>query len=158
MLSLIKNVCGENFVKQISTCFEFADTFSLTRNNWLKPDEQENSLHLLQRLEPYHIETRHTNHWFCYYVPKEANIELYLFHATADAKIVLLSAYSQMFNDGVLWTVPEDLCFFKNGRLIFGSVSHENICFVYDEELGAQLRNCGEWESVAAEESEQILL
>lgn len=158
MISLKSNIVGKDFARQISACFNFADTFSLTKNGWLKSCEHEKSTQLLRLLNPYHIETLHTNHWFCYYVPKGSEKEVYLFRTTPEARDIILSTYNRIFHDGVLWKEPEDLCFFKGGKLIFGSVSHENICFVYDDVLGKQLQSYGVWEQIPDEKEEQILL
>lgn len=158
MLSLKSNIVGKQFAEQISACFKFADTFSLTENGWLKSCEQEESIQLLRSLNPYHIKTLHTDHWFCYYVPKGYEKEVYLFRATPESRDILLSAYNRIFHDGVLWKEPEDLCFFQSGQLIFGSVSHENICFVYDADLGKLLQPYGVWEQIPDEEKEQIQL
>ena len=158
MLSLTANLSGKEYEQLISICFKFADLFSLTKNGWITPKEEKESTDLMQRLLPYHIETRHTDRWFCYRVPDEQKIETYLFRATPESQKILLTSYNCMFNDGVIWRVPEDLCFFKEGKLVLGSVSHENICYVYDEELAKKLQGCGKWEDIPEEENERIYL
>ena len=85
MLSLTTNLSGKEYEQLISICFKFADLFSLTKNGWITPKEEKESTDLMQRLLPYHIETRHTNRWFCYRVPDEQKIETYLFRATLES-------------------------------------------------------------------------
>lgn len=75
--------------------------------------EEKEATDFMQRLLPYHIETRYTNRWFCYRVPDEQKIETYLFRATLESQKILFASYNCIFNDGVIWRVPEDLCFFK---------------------------------------------
>lgn len=158
MLSLKQNVLGVQFAQLIAICFHFADTFSLTKNGWLKADEFEESICLLEHLKQYHFQTLHTNHWFSYYVPDGHDIEVYLFKATPESKNIFLAEYNRMFYDGVLWRKPEDFCFFQKGKLILGSVSHENICYVYEQEdaLGEQIKCYGEWEQIPDALEEQI--
>jgi len=158
MLALNKNVSGKEFEQLICSCFRASDSFSLTKNSWLTSKDEKESINLLHQLLPYHIETRHTNRWFCYRVPVDQEIEIYLFRATLESQKIFLTAYNCIFNDGVLWRVPEDVCFFKNGKLILGSVSHENICYVYDDGLKKKLQGCGEWTNIPTEKVEQICL
>lgn len=102
---------------------------------WLeKHTEKDESDQILQLLAPYHIRTLHTNCWFCHRVPDGYDIEVYLFNAVRQARDIILEKYSSLFYDNPVWDKPEDLCFFQNGILISGSVSHENICFAYEQE------------------------
>lgn len=156
MLSLKKNMYGEQFSALISSCFSLADTFSLTKNRWFSEEKDKDSTHLLQDLAPYYIKTLYMDRWFCYRVPKENPLEIYLFKTDSQARDILVETYDRLFLDGVLWKEPEDLCFFKSGKLIFGSVSHENICFVYGRDLEEQVQNQGEWEQVPNQVAEQI--
>ena len=153
MLSLSENLTGQDFIEYISTCFHIADIFSLTRNSWFTAEKNIEEQRFLQLLAPYHIRTLHTNHWFCYRVPSNYEIEVYLFHATLEAKEILLSNYDSLFLT-FPWKIPEDLCFFKNHKLFAGSVSHENICYVFDETLSLP----GVWETTASISTEQIHL
>lgn len=85
-MSLTANLSGKEYEQLISICFKFADLFSLTKNGWITPKEEKESTDLMQRLLPYHIETRYTNRWFCYRVPDEQKIETYLFRATLESQ------------------------------------------------------------------------
>ena len=55
----------------------------------------------------------------------------------------------------------EDLCFFRNGTLLLGTVSHERICMAYpeDNELAQRFRDaiCG-WGEADDLEQEHIML
>lgn len=160
MYSILNNINGQAFESYISICFENADIFSLTKNGWGGADKCGESIRILQLLSPYRIHTVHTNHWFCYRVPDGYEIEVYLFTATVESKQIILEKYNSIFYQDNVWDKPEDLCFFKNGKLIAGSVSHEKICFLYPQadELKALTKICGAWEEVPDEAEEQIQL
>ncbi len=70
MYSLLSNISGQSFKKFISFCFDKAVVFSLIKSGWVGSDQSGNFIRIMQLLNPYHIHTVHTNHWFCYRVPK----------------------------------------------------------------------------------------
>ncbi len=158
MYSLLTNISGQPFEKFISFCFENADVFSLTKSSWPGAGKSNEFIRVMQLLSPYHTNTVHTNHWFCYRVPEGYDIEIYLFTATAESKRIILEQYDSLFYQDKAWDKPEDLCFFQNGRLTVGSVSHERICFLYPQtkEWMALTELCGTWEEVPDEAEEQI--
>ncbi len=158
MLSLLNNICGRPFEEYISACFQRADTFSLTKNGWNGLAESEEHSRLLQRLSQFHIHTIHTNHWFCFRVPEGYKLEVYLFSAASGSKRVILEEYNRIFHGKVPWKQPEDLCFFEKGKLFAGSVSHENICYVYGrgDEWEDKMKQYGIWEEIPDVLDEQI--
>lgn len=158
MLSLTSNICGKPFCDYLSVCFQHADVFSLTQNGWFDADKNEESDRLLQLLKPYHIHTLRTNHWFCYRVPAGYKIVIYLFKAIPETKDILLAEYNSIFYKDTLWRKPEDMCFFKKGKLICGSVSHERICYAYEQgnSFEDQIKLHGIWEQVPTDLIEQI--
>jgi hypothetical protein len=81
-------------------------------------------------------------------------MKVYLFHFTPESKKVLLSNYDSIFYNDSVWSKPEDLCFFKNQKLIAGSVTHEKICFSYSETMKLP----GIWEAIPTNTSEQICI
>ena len=133
--------------------------YSLLSNISGQPFENE-FIRVMQLLSPYHINTVHTNHWFCYRVPEGYDKEVYLFAATAESKRIILVQYDSLFYQDKAWDKPEDLCFFQNGRLMVGSVSHERICFLYPQtnEWMALTELCGTWKEAPNETEEQIQL
>ena len=160
MLSLAKNLYGKYFEEYISICFDVADIFSLTENGWTEAKKSGESVRILRLLEPYHIRTIRAQHWFCQSVPVGYEKEVYIFSLTEDSKKILLQEYNSIFYDDTIWLKPEDICFFKNGKLISGSISHERICYVYDYESifseSISLQNA--WEVVPHNPNEQINL
>jgi len=157
MFSISKNLSSRDFGELISACFNYADVLSLSQNNWFGI-ETERSKNLLKQLHPFQINVLETNHWFCHYVPKEIAIKVHLFRTAPEVKNIILSAYSKLFFDGTAWEEPENICFFRNGRLVLGSVSHEKMCYLYDSKLWQTLKNHEFWECVPDEADEQIIL
>ena len=157
MFSLNKNISGQDFIDLISVCFDHANIFSLSQNRWFDV-VSERSAQLLQQLCPYYIKDLDTNRWFCHYVPKEFAYKVYLFRTVPEAKSIILSAYSKLFFDGTAWEEPENICFFRDNRLVLGSVSHEKICYLYDSELWRLLKKKDFWECVPDEANERIIL
>ncbi len=85
-------------------------------------------------------------------------LEVYLFRAAPESKRIILEEYNSLFTGGDIWKEPEDLCFLKKGRLFSGSVSHEYICYVYEQghDWGEQIKHHGIWEQVPDELNERI--
>ena len=158
MLSLSNNITGKSFEGYVSACFCHADAFSLPQNGWKNTQKNDESDQVLQLLAPYHIRTLHTNCWFCHRVPDGYDIEVYLFNAVRQARDIILEKYSSLFYDNSVWDKPEDICFFQNGILISGSVSHENICFAYEQENSflEDIKLYGMWKNVPSIAEEQI--
>ena len=158
MISLVKNLCGSHFEEYISVCFDLADTFSLTENGWEAAKKSGESARILELLDPYLIRMIKVQHWFCQSVPVGHEKEVYLFNITEDSKKILLQEYDGIFYDEEVWMKPEDICFFKNGKLIAGSLSHEKICYVYDYEtmFSERITLQGAWEAIPHNQNERI--
>ena len=109
-------------------------------------------------MSPYHLRDLETNHWFCYYTPEDRPRKVHLFQITPETRSIVLSAFKKLFFDDKAWEEPEDICFFRNNRLILGSVSHEQMCYLYDLDLWQLLRAKNFWECVPDEEAERIIL
>lgn len=154
MLSLLENITGQSFIEYVSALSGIADTFSLTKNGWSTAEKSHEHSAVLNALTPYHIKTVYINRWFCHCVPDGYKMEVYLFHFTPESKKVLLSNYDSIFYNNSVWSKPEDLCFFKNQKLISGSVTHEKICFLYSETMKLP----GMWETIPTNTSEQICI
>ena len=100
------------------------------------------------------IQTIYTERWFGQCVPKDQKMEIYIFRFTNESKRILLFNYDSIFYNGVVRNKPEDLCFFKESKLISGSLTHENICYVYDEKMHL----LGVWEKLSPNQAEPICI
>jgi hypothetical protein len=127
-------VSGENFRKLLGECFSRADRFSLTVGPWYY---QTNAL--WREIHPYLLNHRTTSAWFAYGEGSHPCVRL-LFPTNAETRALLEKYFDNMWlkpPEGEAKQSLEDLCFFQNGKLFFGTVSHEYICSVAppDEEF-----------------------
>lgn len=128
----------------LDLCFEYADTFSLSRAGWERQDDT-----LERALEPYVLRRLRTTRWFCYYTAKSNPQRIALYPLNEQTKSILRAQYRGLFLEDWSGRLPrwvpsmEDLCFFRNGRLLLGTVSHERICVAYpeDDELAQRFRD-----------------
>lgn len=116
----------------LDLCFQQSEYFSLTlhRLPW-KTNE------LQVELAPYLHSERKTARWFSYGTMEYDPLEIFLYSANYNTKAIVAKYYHGLFLDNLSantleWKQGfEDLCFFSNNKLIFGTVSHEAICRVY---------------------------
>lgn len=148
------NIIGHEFEQYISAHEHIATAFSLSKNRWPNTDTASHSLRILKALEPFRLKTVQTNHWFHMYVPDGDKLEIYIYAFNQDTKAILLSNYHSVFYTGAVWDTPEDLCFFKGQHLISGSVTHECICSVYEDEMILP----GQWEVLPDDTAEKIVI
>ena len=154
MLSLLENLTGQEFVDYVSAHNGIATSFSLSKSRWPTAANSRESARILNELSPYLIQTVYAERWFGQCVPKDQKMEIYIFRFTNESKRILLFNYDSIFYNGVVWNKPEDLCFFKGSKLISGSLTHENICYVYDEKMHLP----GVWEKLSSNQAEQICI
>ena len=161
-------LAGETFSELMNLCFKHADYFTLTKSLRYKNvsyyislmkstgtylRERKVEKELKHALRPFCVKRIRTLHWFCYY--SEAPLEVTVYKAVAEAKAVLFKFFDDLFLEQkqpkLTPRTHEDLCFFQNGRLILGTVSHEYICHAYpqNEEFDMRLRTLGPWEEEA---------
>ena len=91
-----------------------------------------------------------TTQWFCYRVTKKNQLHIGLYRANDATRDIMKKYYPGIFcsdwtGQGVLWNQnAEDVCFFKSGKLILGTVSHERICLAFqpqDSSFEKELQN-----------------
>ena len=134
-----------------------SDVFSLTEG----PFEGRNTDVLRHQLEPYLLHTVNTQHWFSYYVPAGYEIKVNLYRSCEETSRILARLYPQLLGrsrESV--TNLEDICFFQNGKLFLGTVSHEYICYAYppNNKFHDVLMNICPWDVVDDALDEQIIL
>ena len=126
---------AEALQRLFDVCFDSADAFSLSRAAWARQD------HTLERaLEPYVLRRLRTTRWFCYYTANSNPQRIALYPLNEQTKSILRAQYRGLFLEDWSGRLPrwvpsmEDLCFFRNGTLLLGTVSHERICMAYPED------------------------
>ncbi len=156
---------GEKYKKLIELCFTHATYFSLQLAPWTAATDNQ----LQQALEPYKVKHLKTNHWYRYGTPPESLkfevplMNIFLYRASDKAKQVVLSYTNTLFlgleKDETLMTL-EDICFFREEELFFGTVSYEGICSVkgLSEQFIKELLKIGDWEEINADPLEILSL
>ena len=107
-------------------CFDRADAFTLCTAIWTHATNDA----LRQALQPYRVRSFHTARWFCH-MSTEPFLEVNVYPATAETRRIVRQHVTDLYFDlsrnRDLHTL-EDICFFRNGSLFFGTVSHEGFC------------------------------
>ena len=147
------NLRGEAFRRLVRLCAGRADELTLMR---LVDDTEQSITPLEEALAPWVTGTTKTDSWFGY---GEGSTPKLVFRCpvTEGLLALLFARYDDIFltsdpERGSGWEmgVLEDLCFFENGRLFFGSVSHETECFLWplDEEMRREAERLDRWEPI----------
>nr|WP_294492423.1 hypothetical protein [uncultured Anaerosporobacter sp.] len=154
MISLRSNICGERYNQLIDTCFDLSTHFSFTKRSFHKEDEVYKKF--MEDLTPSYRLTLFASHWFCYYVSRSTPLEIYVFSTDNNMKQIIKGYFDNLFQQernldgtwGNIKNLPEDLCFFTGNKLLLGTVSHEDICYVYPptKEIASQFIKLGNWE------------
>ena len=151
-ISSNRNIEGRKFVKLMKYLFKKTDYFSLHRMKCSSVLQTK----ILERLEPYLLKKIDTTHWFHYYVPTCNLLNIQIYEANKKTKKIILNFYKNLFahnKDGNIVNVPEDLCFFKNEKLVLGTVSHDRIASVFETvDISMEyIKTLGEWENAIFE-------
>ena len=153
----LKGKCenGE-FYALLYTCCEYGDRFSLCCDNIFPPEV----MHPLEKaLEPYLIAHQKVNQWFGYYnvpgYPAVPELTQHIFLAVPEAVESLAKYCRDIYftreREDNRYKKPaflySDLCFFRNNRLLLGTVSHKEMAYVYPpgDEFLIDLLNAGRW-------------
>ena len=147
MLMLNENttLCGKAVAALWDLCFDHADAFTLCTAVWTHATNDA----LRKALQPYRIRSFRTARWFCH-LSTEPFLEVSLYPANEKTRRIVTQHVTDLYFDlsrnRDLHTL-EDLCFFREGRLFFGTVSHEQICMADPptQEFAACLQNFSMW-------------
>lgn len=113
-------------------CFANSDAFSLTYVN-----APQKSITLQNKLKTFILGEIVTTKWFCYQVTEKNQLHIVVYKSNDSTSAIMKKYYPGMFcsdlmGEGISWDQnAEDVCFFKNGKLILGTVSHERICYAF---------------------------
>lgn len=144
----IKTVSHENFQALLNLCFQYADTFSLTDY----PPENADIKNHIDALNPFQIKSLYSQEWF-YERAIDIPFHVRIYRTAAKAKEVLLDTVEDLFltpKSGNAISV-NDLCFFREGKALLGTITHEYYCLVYcpDAEFERKLKRIGRWIEVS---------
>mgnify|MGYP005769536745 CR=1 FL=1 len=164
MLELItRDANGEHALYILSTkwlqdfldiCFRHADCFTLNEAPWAMAIRKDLQL----SLSPFLIQEVKTPKWFGYDYTSEPNTKwsthAFIYRAESAAKEILLQHMPNVFfrekDVDTPFPTLEDLCFFSDGRLFIGNVSHARMLWAYppNEEVELQLKQIADWSYV----------
>lgn len=139
--SLQKAIQGENLKRLIQYLLEHSSYFSLTMH------EVSESEILRIKQNAFFRDEMFTNKWFSY-ITYEKPLQVMLFQSDTQMTDFILGYFSkglfELTGSGV-----EDICFFAEDGIMFGSVTHEKIAhlFVNEQEMRF-LNSLGDWKQV----------
>jgi len=153
-----ENIFGDEYIQFIDLLGVNSDFFTMNKHY----DNNGNVLllgSLFKALSPFCTDTLPVNDWYCnydmssYYVDNvvECRIEVQAYPSNSTTLDILKSNCNNIYLYGKE-TIPlgEDLCFFKNGELFMGTVSHERMCGIYPltKNMSKKLQRYGKWNKV----------
>lgn len=135
----------------LDICFSHADCFTLNEAPWTMAILKDLQL----KLTPFLMQEVRTPKWFGYdYTSRphaKERTHAFIYRAESAAKEILLQHMPNIFFDEEDVDTPfptlEDLCFFSDGQLFIGSISHEYMLWAYppNEEIELQLKQIADW-------------
>lgn len=137
----IEDICGEDYIELLTTCFQYSKYFSLTYLDRARD---------IPELDPFLVYSAYTHSWpgtrwtseigrFCVYRCTE---ETFQFLCNYVDSVLSWDAHFEH-------ETPEDLAFYRSDKtLFFESVSHEGVCYLWNrpEENVFSVVSKNEWE------------
>lgn|GEM_PF-5316638 len=151
-----ENICGNNFRQLLDLLGANADFFTMN-NHYCNIKNPPPLGRLFNALAPFRTDTLRVSDWYCnydmsqYYMDDvaEYRIEVQVYPSNSTTLDIIKSTCGNIYLFSH-WLIPhgEDLCFFKDGQLFMGTVSHERICGIYPltKAMSQKLQMYGEWE------------
>lgn len=136
-------IIDDSFREFLDVCWPHVDyfTFSCCRDDIVSEEQRYGDFCELKKdLKPWFAGRNVRNEWFGYgWGPyKEAEMCIYRYRASEEAKELILSYYRDIFmqfptNKPRINIIRafDDLCLFNQGKLFYGSVCHENEAYLY---------------------------
>ncbi len=149
----------EHFGRLLEYCCSACDVFSLTVG-WAYYANED----IVDSLAPYLWKEIETTHWFSYYTSDKQPLKVRLYPVCTETKEILSAYYPNLFRTDDIPSAEfprlEDLCFFRGGKLLLGSVAHEHICHAYpaDGKVEAAFYDCYPGWKHVPDDGEQIVL
>lgn len=151
----IVSILGKKWLQDfLDICFSHADYFTLNRASWAKSTCKDLQLDL----EPFLDQEIKTLNWFGYNKTSRPHTKdrthALIYRAEASTKEILLRHLPNIFfrpeDRSIPYQTLEDLCFFFDGQLFIGSISHEYMLWAYppNEEVELQLKQIADWSYV----------
>lgn len=159
----LQTIEDERFIILLDLLFAHADVFTMTVS-----DAASRTWPLLEtKLRPYQINSIQTQSWFYRRSWHGSTFTVNVYRSADEAKQLLLDTFQDILLKSVkpgicpreVMPTLEDLCFFKNGIMFFGTLSHEYYCDVWppSEEFERILHTLGHWKEFPYKAAEQPL-
>lgn len=116
------NISGNNYEKFLQLCFNRATYFSLTFHDTKK------QFKIKKELQPYNLKVLRTFHWYCFHSLKKP-LTIAIYFANEETRHILSTYYNNIYCEPRFNV--EDICFFNDKNLIFGSVSHADCAHLF---------------------------
>jgi len=151
----IVSILGKKWLQDfLDICFRHADCFTLNEAPWTMAIRKDLQLSLSSFLD----QEIKTLNWFGYNKTSRPHTKdrthAFIYRTESAAKEILLQHMPNIFFDEKDVDTPfptlEDLCFFSDGQLFIGSISHEYMLWAYppNEEVELQLKQIADWSYV----------
>lgn len=152
MIIISKNPKGRVYRRLIDVAFEHCDMFELVL---LDDSTKEHYKHVFEPLESSYIESKIQSEWASNRLIEDTATVCY-FRTTEEAKRVLKKKASSLFAWGTSTSLPEDLSFYKNGKVWMAVSGHEKEAVLdlesADETLQVLNTKGLKWEYIETEE------
>lgn len=121
-----KDIEGKQFERFISFLFQNSTHFTLTFHNYGRKHDM--NLSIYKEFSDYICKHIRTFQWFCYQT-YEKPLNVMVFQSNMELLDIFLKYFDKLFH--FEYNAIEDICFFSDKKLIFGSVSHEEIACLF---------------------------
>jgi hypothetical protein len=128
--------------------FRCSDCFSLTVTEWYKTlplTMQQRKNPLRDALRPYFVQKFTAYNWYGWI---NCELEIFVYRCCPETREILAEYCPELFIHSIRdkYTVNrhpefEDLCFYRNGKMTLGSLSHEYMCTVYPPDNDENFEN-----------------
>lgn len=122
---------SENAKEVLKLCFDYADRFTMTYSQFPMLDVNRFAV---KSLYPYYEYGFKTSKWFGYEMEENDPLRVKVYSVCDETRKLAIENTESIFepfaaneqNQSI-----EDICFFRNGKLLFGTISHESVCVFY---------------------------
>ncbi|GAF11157.1 hypothetical protein JCM19046_1657 [Bacillus sp. JCM 19046] len=136
MFNITEEPKGEIYSKLLDVLFEVSDRFELILRNDMMGKNKQKAMGsyepILAKLAPYLIEINEKSEWASNRLSRGATAFVYEYRATDEAKLVIKQLSDSLYQ-WIMPKLPEDLSFYKNGRVVIAVSSHEEFATLFPD-------------------------
>ncbi|MBM7836993.1 hypothetical protein JOC54_000224 [Alkalihalobacillus xiaoxiensis] len=136
MFDIVQEPKGEIYSELLDVLFEVSDRFELILRNDMLGKNKKKAIDsyelILAKLAPYLIEMNEKSEWASNRLVGGATAFVYEYKATEEAKLVIKQLSDSLYQ-WIMPKLPEDLSFYKNGRVVIAVSSHEEFATLFPD-------------------------